>query len=115
MDTEGSPQIEESMPDISPDKDSAEDELRDQGMWGKQKNVVVPEAFKAATGERERLRDARKGTEKVQLEDLAEFKHSSLNVASSSRVRSRGFEAKFMAMTTPVSTTRGSALTRFNT
>ena len=102
MDTEGSPQIEESMPDISPDKDSAEDELRDQ-------------AFKAATGERERLRDARKGTEKVQLEDLAEFKHSSLNVASSSRVRSRGFEAKFMAMTTPVSTTRGSALTRFNT
>ena len=36
-----------SMPDISPSKE-AESDLHDQGIWGKCKNIVDPEASKAA-------------------------------------------------------------------
>ena len=49
---ESSPPGEESMPDISPDKDVEEDqdeELHDQGIWGKVKIVVDPEKFAEAT------------------------------------------------------------------
>ena len=44
-DKEGSPQEEESMPDISPHTED-EGELHDQGIWGKCKTVADPEAYK---------------------------------------------------------------------
>eukprot|EP00439_Symbiodinium_sp_Y106_P039031 s2383_g4.t1 len=56
-DKEGSPQEEESMPDISPHTED-EGELHDQGIWGKCKTVADPEAYKA-TKDAEAFREPR--------------------------------------------------------
>ena len=77
MAPEGSPQGEESMPpDISPERD---DSLHDQGIWGRVKNVVDPEAFKAAASAEAKNEKAFENMEnandKKDLEHPEEFKY----------------------------------------
>ena len=77
MAPEGSPEGEESMPpDISPERD---DGLHDQGIWGRVKNVVDPEAFKAAASAEAKNEKAFENMEnandKKDLERAEEFKY----------------------------------------
>eukprot|EP00439_Symbiodinium_sp_Y106_P049039 s5925_g6.t1 len=76
-DKEGSPQEEESMPDISPHTED-EGELHDQGIWGKCKTVADPEAYKATKDAEAQNEDAfenlEKSNDKKGLVDTDEYK-----------------------------------------
>ena len=76
-DKEGSPQEEESMPDISPHTED-EGELHDQGIWGKCKTVAAPEAYKATKDAEAQNEDAfenlEKSNDKKGLVDTDEYK-----------------------------------------
>eukprot|EP00439_Symbiodinium_sp_Y106_P055049 s1091_g7.t1 len=77
MAADDSSQDEEHMPpDISPEKD---DVLHDQGIWGRVKTVVDPEAFKAATSAEEKNEEAFEKMENAKdnkgLEHTEEFKY----------------------------------------
>ena len=66
---EGSPQEEESMPDISPHTED-EGELHDQGIWGKCKTVADPEAYKATKDAEAQNEDA---FENLDTDEYKEF------------------------------------------
>ena len=111
MAPEGSPQ-----PDISPERD---DGLHDQGVWGRVKNIVDPEAFKAAASAEAKNEKAFENMEsandKKDLEQTEEFKYFCKVIFSPCGCSSsRRTDTPQMVITTVASETNLSAPSRFD-
>ena len=119
MAPEGSPEGEESMPpDISPERD---DGLHDQGIWGRVKNVVDPEARQPQAPRQRMRRHSRTWRTRMTRRISSALRSSSTSARSSSLEEvpcrcssSRRMDTPQLAFIKVASETNMSAPSRFN-